>query len=283
MNHSSTRRSPDQQQKLKAYARELRSLQTDAESRLWHLLRDRRFFGHKFRRQHAVDNFILDFYCPEQHLAIELDGGQHNDQQGYDQARERSLARLGIRVLRFWNHDVLQQTEAVLEAIFDALEQTAAAPHPACGERGRGEGKSLRDQALACLGRREHTRLELATKLRLAGYPDADIEPLLDDFSQRGWLSNERFAENYVQQKQQRFGSLKLAHELRSRGLDESTVQQALSSAKETELERAREVWKKRFGQPPADAREKARQMRFLQGRGFSVEVILNVLACQAD
>ena len=75
-----TRRNPQQQQKLKAYARELRSLQTDAEARLWHLLRDRRFFGHKFRRQHSVENFILDFYCPEQHLAIELDGGQHGDQ-----------------------------------------------------------------------------------------------------------------------------------------------------------------------------------------------------------
>ncbi|MGA7951145.1 MAG: endonuclease domain-containing protein [Thiobacillaceae bacterium] len=124
-----TRRNPQQQQKLKAYARELRSLQTDAEARLWHLLRDRRFFGHKFRRQHAVENFILDFYCPEQHLAIELDGGQHGDQSAYDEKREQTLAGLGIRVLRFWNHDLLQQTEIVLQVIFDALDMPAA-PHP---------------------------------------------------------------------------------------------------------------------------------------------------------
>jgi regulatory protein len=132
----------------------------------------------------------------------------------------------------------------------------------------------IRDRALAYLARREHTRLELTRKLDRAGYPEADIEPLLDDFSQRGWLSNQRFAESYVQQKQKRFGTLKLAHELRSRGVDESTVQQVLKTTKETELERAREVWKKRFGTPPANSSEKAKQMRFLQGRGFSLETI---------
>jgi regulatory protein len=320
-----TRRNPEQEQKLKAFARELRGLQSDAESRLWHLLRDRRFFGHKFRRQHAVENFILDFYCPEQHLAIELDGGQHTDQRVYDQQREQTLAGLGIRVVRFWNNDVLQQNEAVLQVIFDALgtpaaphpqplspqagrgEMTAFSPSPLGGGEGRGEGqlspsphsmgrgaggegdskprkgaegeqKALRDKALAYLARREHTRLELARKLDQAGYPEADIEPLLDDFTQRGWLSDQRFAESYVQHKQQRFGTLKLAHELRSRGVDESIVQQAISTAKDRELEHAREIWKKRYGAPPANALEKAKQMRFLQGRGFSIDTIRRTL-----
>ena len=334
-------RNPQREQKLKTYARELRGQQSDVESRLWNVLRDRRFFGHKFRRQHPVENFILDFYCPDQHLAIELDGGQHAEQEGYDQRRDATLTKLGIRILRFWNHDLLQQAEAVLQVIFDALGQAPAAPHPqplspqagrggqnhpsphfmgrgaggagrlspspplggegrgeedfkrtgerqgegphftprpACGERGRGEGKSLRDRALAYLARRDHTRLELTRKLLQAGYVADDIESLLNELSQRGWLSNTRFAESYVQHKQQRFGTLKLAHELRSRGVDESDIQQALASAKETELEHAREVWAKRFGAPPASAQEKARQMRFLQGRGFAPETIRRVL-----
>lgn len=136
----------------------------------------------------------------------------------------------------------------------------------------------IRDRALACLARREHTRLELARKLGRAGYPQADIEALLDDFTARNWLSNTRFAESYISDKQGRFGTLKLAHELRSRGVDESTIQQALMTARDTELQRAREVWKKRFGAAPASAQEKARQMRFLQGRGFSLETIRRTL-----
>jgi regulatory protein len=136
----------------------------------------------------------------------------------------------------------------------------------------------IRDRALACLARREHTRLELARKLGRAGYAEPDIELLLDDFTRLGWLSNKRFAENYVQQKQKRFGSLKLAHELRSRSVDESTVQQALSTAKDTELEHAREVWEKRFGIAPSNALEKAKQMRFLQGRGFPVGIICRLV-----
>jgi regulatory protein len=132
----------------------------------------------------------------------------------------------------------------------------------------------IRDRALACLARREHTHRELTRKLDRAGYEEEDIKALLDDFTQRGWLSNQRFAESYVQQKQQRFGTLKLAHELRSRGVDEPIAQPILKKTQETELERAREVWVKRFGGPPANTAEKAKQMRFLQGRGFSLRTI---------
>ncbi|HYP68122.1 MAG TPA: RecX family transcriptional regulator, partial [Thiobacillaceae bacterium] len=262
-----THRDPQLQQTLTAYARELRSLQIDAESRLWHLLRDRRFFGYEFRRQHAVKNFILDFYCAEQHLAIELDGGQHGDRRAHDEKREQTLARLGIRVMRFWNHDLLQQTESVLRLIYDALDMPAS-PYPQplaplagrgmrippslpLGGGGWGEGdltqrrgaegeesnaskeiggdtRSLRTQALAHLARRDHTRQELARKLLHAGYAETDIDALLDELSQRGWLSDRRFAEGYVEQKRLRFGALKLAHELRSRGVGQADIEQAL-------------------------------------------------------
>jgi very-short-patch-repair endonuclease len=104
-------------------ARQLRGTQTDAENLLWHILRGRRFCGFKFRRQHPVGSYILDFYCHDAQLAIELDGGGHavEEQMEYDQQRTKELTGAGIRVLRFWNNQVFKQTEAVLEAIYEAL------------------------------------------------------------------------------------------------------------------------------------------------------------------
>ncbi|MGQ9751405.1 MAG: DUF559 domain-containing protein, partial [Thermoanaerobaculaceae bacterium] len=111
---------------LLEFARQLRKEQTDAERLLWSLLRDRRLAGYKFRRQHPVEPYILDFYCHEAQLAVELDGGQHNepDERARDTKRSAFLEAQGIRVLRFWNNEVFQNTEGVLEAIFDALTQT---------------------------------------------------------------------------------------------------------------------------------------------------------------
>ena len=105
------------------HARTLRSKQTDAEQLLWALLRDRRFAGKKFRRQHPIDRYILDFYCHECRLAVELDGGQHNDEEtrSRDERRSRFLREQGVRVVRFWNHDVLLQTESVLESLWDEV------------------------------------------------------------------------------------------------------------------------------------------------------------------
>jgi len=108
-------------------ARELRKNQTDAESLLWQLLRNRQIENTKFRRQCPIDPYILDFYCHEKKLAIELDGGQHNTEEGKEKDRTRTglLKSKGIRVLRFWNNDVLQNTESVLEVIYNQL-----LPHP---------------------------------------------------------------------------------------------------------------------------------------------------------
>jgi very-short-patch-repair endonuclease len=105
------------------HARELRATQTDAENLLWNLLRNRRFCGVKFRRQHPVGGYILDFYCHESQLALELDGSGHAspDQAAYDEGRTKALQGADITVLRFWNHDVLKNTEAVLESIHAAL------------------------------------------------------------------------------------------------------------------------------------------------------------------
>ncbi|SDW36973.1 DUF559 domain-containing protein [Nitrosomonas communis] len=107
-------------------ARELRKNQTDAEKLLWGLLRDYRFAGRKFRRQHPINRYILDFYCHELKLAIELEGGQHNEDttQQYDEERTRLLNEQGIRLIRFWNNEVLQQTDSVLEVLWNAFTPT---------------------------------------------------------------------------------------------------------------------------------------------------------------
>ena len=91
-------------------ARLLRKKATEAERILWRRLRNRNFAGHKFRRQHPFERYILDFYCPAAKLAIELDGGGHNYRAGRirDGTRSELLARGGITVLRFWNHQVRQ-------------------------------------------------------------------------------------------------------------------------------------------------------------------------------
>ena len=108
-------------------ARQLGAGQTDAERRLWLQLRDRRFLGLKFRRQVPVGCYIVDFACIEKALAIELDGGQHGLTVDEDRRRTHWLEQQGWRVLRFWNNDVLQNIDGVLENIAIALE---ASPHP---------------------------------------------------------------------------------------------------------------------------------------------------------
>jgi len=106
-------------------ARLLRKRATDTERILWRHLRNRNFAGYKFRRQHPLDCYILDFYCPTAKLAIELDGSAHNYRAGQirDRTRSEFLARKGIVALRFWNHQVRQELDSVLQAIWSALEE----------------------------------------------------------------------------------------------------------------------------------------------------------------
>jgi very-short-patch-repair endonuclease len=105
-------------------ARRLRGDQTDAEDRLWYHLRDRRLKGWKFRRQHPVAPYVADFCCLEAMLIVEVDGSQHaEDEAAYDRARTAHLERHGFRVIRFWNEEVLQETDDVLRAIRRALKK----------------------------------------------------------------------------------------------------------------------------------------------------------------
>ena len=116
-------------------ARALRRRMTDAELRIWYLLRGRHLVGFKFRRQHPIGPYVVDFVCLEQKLVIELDGGQHASDPN-DLRRDAFLQRNGFRVLRFWNNEALSHTAAVCESILRAASVT---PSPR-RVRGQAEG-----------------------------------------------------------------------------------------------------------------------------------------------
>ena len=98
-------------------AKQLRQQPTEAETRLWHRLRRKQLDGLRFRRQSPIGPYIVDFFCPTARLIVELDGGQHADQQTYDDRRTKWLQERGYRVLRFWNNDVMGNTDGVLAEI----------------------------------------------------------------------------------------------------------------------------------------------------------------------
>ena len=149
----------------------------------------------------------------------------------------------------------------------------------------------MRTRALQYLARREYSRAELRSKLLPHVQADEDFErspppsldTLLDDLAARGWLSDARAATQLVHARRGRFGTQRIAHELRQKGIAEELIGGALPALKESELETARDVWQKKFGALPQDAKEKARQMRFLQSRGFSLDTIFCVLRSEHD
>ncbi|WP_374248953.1 endonuclease domain-containing protein [Thermomonas sp.] len=112
--------------------RALRNAPTDAEHLLWQHLRGRQLAGAKFRRQHPYRDYILDFACLQQKLVVELDGGQHANAIAYDDNRDECLRKAGFKVLRFWNHDVFQNIDGVLEVILRAIQsrQDPSPPQP---------------------------------------------------------------------------------------------------------------------------------------------------------
>jgi very-short-patch-repair endonuclease len=110
------------------HARDLRQRGTDAERKLWYQLRAGRLNGLKFRRQHPVPPYIVDFYCESRKLVVELDGSQHNED--VDRERTHFLECQGLKILRYWDNEVLQQMEAVLEAIVAIADSRTLTPTP---------------------------------------------------------------------------------------------------------------------------------------------------------
>lgn len=146
-----------------------------------------------------------------------------------------------------------------------------------------GAGLSLRERAIRLLAQREHSRSELARKLSAHGSAD-EIDATLARLGELGLQSDERFARAWVRSKAARFGLARIRHELARRGLERELIEDAIVlEAGENEIDRARAVWAGKFGKPPQDRSEWAKQARFLQGRGFSAGTITRLLKESPD
>ena len=107
---------------MKERARALRNDMTDAENRIWYFLRNRRLSGYKFVREYVIGNYIADFVCRDKKLIVEIDGGQHMEAVAYDQRRTNYLTANGYKVVRFWNNEVFENIQGVMETILRTLE-----------------------------------------------------------------------------------------------------------------------------------------------------------------
>jgi len=145
------------------------------------------------------------------------------------------------------------------------------------------EEKSLRQRALEYLSKREYSATELGHKLKAYADESDDIPALIEDFIERGWLSDTRFTEQVVRARKAKFGSAKVANELREKGVSDDLIADAVADIQEHELENATAVWRKKFKQVASNRNEWAKQARFLQSRGFGFDTIKKVLSAAED
>jgi regulatory protein len=140
---------------------------------------------------------------------------------------------------------------------------------------------SIRNKALQLLSRRDHSKYELKQKLAIA-FPDCPIEEiqdLLDEFVQMGWVSDERFAEQWVYFRSQRYGQQRLKHELFEKGVASEIISQVLSAISNDEATQARAILEKKFSSPPRNIIERGKQLRYLANKGFSLHVVYEVVS----
>lgn len=140
------------------------------------------------------------------------------------------------------------------------------------------EGLSLKGRALRLLAGREHSRAELERKLSAHETAPGELAAALDALQAKGFINDARVVQSVVHRRAERLGTQRVRSELQAKGLAPELVAQAVDELRGTEAERAREVWRRKFGEAARDPRERAKQMRFLAARGFSGEVIRRVV-----
>jgi regulatory protein len=138
---------------------------------------------------------------------------------------------------------------------------------------------SLKGRALRLLGGREHSRAELERKLASHEQEPGQLRKVLDELQAKGFISDERVAESVINRRAAKLGVGRIRQELKAKGLGEELVGRAMEQLRGSELERARAVWRGKFGEQPADVAARARQARFLMARGFSGDVVRRILA----
>lgn len=145
------------------------------------------------------------------------------------------------------------------------------------------EKPSLKGRALRLLAQREHSRAELQRKLAAHEETPGELAQALDELQAKGFIDEQRVIESVVYRRAARLGASRVRQELQAKGLPAEAVAQAVDALRGTETDRAREVWRKKFGRAPADLAERAKQMRFLAARGFGGEAIRRVVAGADD
>ena len=143
---------------------------------------------------------------------------------------------------------------------------------------------TLRERALKLLARREHSRKELGRKLAEHTQDPGEVERTLDECEARGWLSEKRVVEQLVHNRRSRFGIRRIERDLEAKGVSGEAKAAAIAQLKDGELDAARAIWRRKFGgRPPRNPAERARQARFLPGRGFELNVVLRVIGGEDD
>ena len=146
-----------------------------------------------------------------------------------------------------------------------------------------GFGLSLKGRALRYLAQREHSRAELTRKLAAHAASPEQLAQVLDELQAKDFISEARVVESVINRRAGRFGTARIRHELLGKGLAAEAVLDAVSLLKASEVERAREVWRKKFGEPALDAAARGKQMRFLAARGFGADAIRRVVSGSAE
>ena len=174
--------------------------------------------------------------------------------------------------------------DAAASADKPASRRGRSGPSGKSGKSGKaGFTVSLKGRALRLLSGREYSRTELERKLAPHEETPGQLAGVLDELQAKDFISEARVVESVINRRSARFGAARIRHELLNKGLDATRVADAVLALKETELARARDIWQRRFGTPAADARERARQARFLMARGFSGEIVRRVLRAGFD
>ena len=146
-----------------------------------------------------------------------------------------------------------------------------------------GFGLSLKGRALRYLAAREHSRVELERKLAAHAESPEQLVQVLDELQAKDFISEVRVVESVINRRAGRFGAARIRHELQGKGLAPEAVAEAVNGLKASEVDRAREVWRRKFGEPAADAAARGKQMRFLAARGFGAEAIRRVVSQSED
>lgn len=144
-------------------------------------------------------------------------------------------------------------------------------------------GPSLKARAIGYLSRREHSRRELARKLGAHAADPEELEHVLDDLERENWLSDHRFVQSLINRRSSRQGTLRIVQELRQHGISDDNINQAEQQLRDSETDRAHEVWQKKFGSRPANTKDYARQYRFMMSRGFPSDCVRTLLGDLPD